>query len=272
MSMPAELDSGGRSAGSLLAVFAHPDDESVTCGGLLARCADLGVRVSVLCLTRGEHGRGPDGGGLGNLRTQELAAAAEALGVSDVLVLDHEDGMLPWIDTTRLEADIVAAIERFEADCVVTFDEDGLYWHPDHVAVHERVTAAIAGLGAAAPALFYASVPVGMMRSVIDAAAGDPGCSRATAPGILGIEDVDAFGSHAPTPTIVFDAEEWATRKVSALRCHRSQVEGSALDCIDERVAARLLATEHYRRASIGRPGDTLLDQLGTPAAVSREA
>lgn len=257
----------------MLAVFAHPDDESITCGALLARCADLGVRVSVLCLTRGEHGRGAGGGGLGDLRTQELAAAAEVLRVSDVLVLDHEDGMLPWIDAALLEADILGAIERFEADCVVTFDEDGLYWHPDHVTVHERVTAAVAGLGAAAPALFYATVPDGTMRAVADAAADDPGCSQAPASAILGIEDVDAFGSNAPSPTIVFDAEQWAARKVSALRCHRSQVEGSALDCLDERVMARLLATEHYRRANIGAPGDTLLDRLGTPpAAVSREA
>lgn len=257
----------------MLAVFAHPDDESVTCGGLLARCSDLGVRVSVLCLTRGEHGPGPDGVGLGDLRTQELAAAADVLGVSDVLVLDHEDGMLPWIDPALLGADILGAIERFEADCVVTFDEDGLYWHPDHVTVHERVTAAVAGLGAAAPALYYASMPAGTMRAVSDAAAGDPGCGRGSATAILGIEDVDAFGSNAPCPTMVFDAEQWAARKVSALRCHRSQVEGSALDCLDGQVTARLLATEHYRRASIGPPGDTLLDRLGTPpAAVSREA
>src|ERR671911_598751 len=90
---------------SLLAVFAHPDDEALACGGLLAWCAALGARVSLLCTTRGEHGW-PRGGDIGATRTRELEAAARVLGVADIVVLDHEDGMLPWIDAASLEADI----------------------------------------------------------------------------------------------------------------------------------------------------------------------
>ena len=94
---------------SLLAVFAHPDDESLACGGLLARCAMLGAQVSLLCATRGEGARRIRPaqplviGGLGDIRARELEAAARILGVTDVVMLDYEDGMLPWVDAAKLE-------------------------------------------------------------------------------------------------------------------------------------------------------------------------
>src|SRR5688572_5073494 len=168
---------------SLLAVFAHPDDESLACGGLLARCAALGARVSLLCFTRGEWGQRPrlratlqDDGGLGKTRTLELEAAAQVLGISDTIVLDKGDGMLPWVDAGTLEADIRDAIVQRSPDVVVTFGEDGLYWHPDHIAVHERTTAAVAALGWNAPALYYVTMPPGRMREVVDTvAARSPG-------------------------------------------------------------------------------------------------
>ena len=134
MTPPADLR--GR---SLLAVFAHPDDESITCGGLLAWCAHLGADVALLCLTRGEHGqdgrergnrRAPRGqdvsrhetgaGDLARIRSRELECAARALGVKKVTLLEHADGMLPWVDAARLEADIEAAIRRQRPDAVIT--------------------------------------------------------------------------------------------------------------------------------------------------------
>lgn len=265
---------------SLLAVFAHPDDESLACGGLLALCAERGARVSLLCLTRGEHGpgtggRSPEhgrvgggdldadsrGSGLGERRAAELAAAARILGVGHVDVLDHEDGMLPWLAAEALASDIRDAIRRSGADVVVTFDEDGLYWHPDHVAVHERTTDAVASLGPDGPALRYVSLPPGAMRAVADAAPGGP---------ILGVEDFDAFGASAPPPSFVLDVAVRAGHKLAALRCHRSQVEGGPLDRIDAHDAARLLGVEHYRHAEVGRPGAAFIDAFATasPAEV----
>ncbi|MEX2047663.1 MAG: PIG-L family deacetylase [Chloroflexota bacterium] len=105
---------------SLLGVFAHPDDESLACGGLMARCGEGGARVSLLCLTRGEHGpRGLDAEAghattrgatrepiretLSETRARELHEAARLLGVSDVVLLDHKDGMLPWAPSGVLE-------------------------------------------------------------------------------------------------------------------------------------------------------------------------
>jgi N-acetyl-1-D-myo-inositol-2-amino-2-deoxy-alpha-D-glucopyranoside deacetylase len=245
---------------SLLAVFAHPDDESLACGGLLALCSEQGARVSVLCLTRGELGPGGSGASIGELRERELRAAARVLGVHRVELGGHEDGMLPWVEPELLEAAVLSAIAQSHADVVVTFDADGLYWHPDHIAVHERVTAAVAGLGESAPALFYASLPAGAMRAVAEAT---PSASGAPV-SILGVEDLDAFGADALAPTLVLDVSGVVGKKLAALRCHRSQVEGSALDRIQEGDAARALGTEHYRRAATGRAGEVFLDRLGS--------
>jgi N-acetyl-1-D-myo-inositol-2-amino-2-deoxy-alpha-D-glucopyranoside deacetylase len=278
---------------SLLAIFAHPDDESLACGGLLAWCAHRGARVSLLCLTDGGHG--PDarraGGakrtrhssrhegapprrsvgprdGLGQLRAQELGAACRTLGVDDLVLLNYEDGMLPWVDGARLEADIQRAIHRVRPDVVITFDEDGLYWHPDHIAVHERTTAAVAAAGAEGPALYYVTIPPGGMRAVVQYAEGALASRGLDGPSplrILGIADPDAFGAVAPAPTLIVDAAEFASRKLAAIRCHRSQLTDDALDLVDAGDAARLLGVEHYRRAAVGFPGDTFVDRLSSP-------
>ena len=164
--MPAPPDLRGR---SLLAVFAHPDDESLACGGLLAWCAHLGADVSLLCMTHGEHGPGTED--VRRTRRRELEAAARALGLRAVTLLDHEDGMLPWLPAAALRSAVEREIRARRPEVLVTFDADGLYWHPDHVAVHEAATAAVAKLGGAAPALYYVTMPPGSMRAVADHAA-----------------------------------------------------------------------------------------------------
>jgi len=257
-----------QSGSSLLAVFAHPDDESLACGGLLARCAACGVRVSLLCLTHGEHGPGRDCERIRDTRVRELRDAGQVLGIRDLVVLDYEDGLLPWIDDAQLEADILDAIRRFQPHVVVTFDLDGLYWHPDHIAVHERTTAAVAGLGTAGPALCYVSIPAGRMRAIVDAASNDPECGDEPPTQILGVADADAFGSMAPAPTLVLEAGEFTGRKLAALRCHRTQFDGSALEHLSARDATRLLGTEHYRRAEVGSRGDVFIERFGTTITV----
>lgn len=253
---------------SLLAVFAHPDDESLACGGLLAWCAELGARVSILCATRGEMGwragREP-----GRVRTNELEAAARVLGVSDVVVLDYEDGMLPWTDTARLEADIRDAAIRLCPDVVITFGDDGLYWHPDHIAIHERTTAAVAALGDAAPALYYVTLAPGRMRAVIDTVAARIPATHAPY-SILGVSDADAFGAAAAPPTLVIDARAYAARKLAALRCHRTQLAGDALDLLSDEEACRLLGVEYFRRAEVGSRDDGFIERLTAPLALPR--
>ena len=278
--MPAPTDLHGR---SLMAVFAHPDDESLACGGLLGWCAHLGADVSLLCMTRGEHGQGS--GDVGGTRQRELEAAARTLCIGAVTLLDHEDGMLPWLSADRLRSGIEAEILERRPDVVVTFDSDGLYWHPDHIAVHELTTAAVTALGASAPALYYVTTPPGSMRAVADHAAGmprsrpesEPRAGDGAAPrppthdtdpnpaiSILGVTDPDAFGSAAPAPTLVVDVSDFAVRKLEALACHASQFTDSALASLSALDAPRFLGVEHYRRAAAGASGRTFLDVLGT--------
>src|ERR1700751_3666437 len=89
---------------SILAIFAHPDDESLACGGTLARLADGGARVVLMCASHGERGglSGPvEDAELGRTRARELYEAAATLGISDVIILNHPDGDLRWADVTE---------------------------------------------------------------------------------------------------------------------------------------------------------------------------
>lgn len=118
---------------SVLAVVAHPDDESFALGAILAGFADAGTEVSVLCLTRGEastlHGVAGD---LLQLRGAELAAAADILGAGEVQLLSYPDGRLPEIDLDELATHVTAAARRAEADGILGFDLNGVTGHPDH--------------------------------------------------------------------------------------------------------------------------------------------
>ena len=145
----------------LMAVLAHPDDESLGVGGTLARYAAAGAEVFVVTATRGEHGgyRGrrpgdPDHPGsvsLGRIRESELRTAASALGVREVSILGYVDGQLDRGDARRVVADIAGEIRRRRPDVVITFAPDGAYGHPDHIAISQFTTAAaIAATGASA--------------------------------------------------------------------------------------------------------------------------
>ena len=256
-------------APSVLAVFAHPDDESIACGGLLARCAAEAIPVSLLCLTRGGLGQVDDPARLrmGEMRARELAAATCLLGIQDVMLLDHRNGFLPWVDRSLLEAEIAAVLRRLRPTIVVTFDDDGLYWHPDHIVVHERTTAAVGSLGDQAPALYYVQVPKGSMRTAWQAAtraAEARGDLDAVRPFALGVE-VDAYGLFTNAPTLALDVSAQAVDKLRAIRCHGSQLLGDALDRLPESAAADALGLELYRRARAGAQGATFLDRISRP-------
>lgn len=256
-----ERDFAGR---SLLAVFAHPDDESLAAGGLLAWCAARGARVSLLCLSRGEAGGGEvRGPGLGDIRGGELREAAGALGLAEVVLLRHADGMLPWLEPGALARDIEAAIVAGRPEVVVTFGEDGLYWHPDHIAVHDATRTVVEGLGAAAPALYYVTMPPGQMQAV--RAAVEPRLTPSSRRDLLGIDDAAAFGAHAQPPTLVVHCGPFAARKLTALRCHRTQVAGGPFDHLSATEAETLLGVEHYRRADVGSTAPAFIDRLAAP-------
>jgi LmbE family N-acetylglucosaminyl deacetylase len=140
-----------------MAVFAHPDDESLGAGGTLAKYASEGADVFLLTATRGDAGRfhghregepeHPGRAGLARIREAELRAAAEVLGVREVSMLDYRDQELDRARPREVIARIAGELRRVRPDVVITFGPDGAYGHPDHIAISQFTTAAIAAAG-----------------------------------------------------------------------------------------------------------------------------
>jgi len=262
------VDFSGR---TVLAVFAHPDDESLACGGTLARLADAGARVVLICGSRGESGSVSDPSlvaseDLGAVRTRELTDAARVLGITDLIVLAHPDGDLRWDDVPEFHQEIVNTIASYKPDAVITFAEDGLYWHLDHIGVHERTSTAVRSFGTDAPPLYYVTMPKGIMRAVVEAAHAKGGALPNST--FWGIEP-DAFGDHAVPATFAIDVREWIPRKLEALRCHRTQMGlTNPMAWIDEEDARQWLGVEYFRRSPLESVDGSALEQLGEPLEV----
>ncbi|MFB7420250.1 PIG-L family deacetylase [Streptomyces sp. NPDC056121] len=213
------------SAPSLLAVFAHPDDESLSAGGVLARHAAAGARTAVVTATWAAD----------TLRAAELAEALQILGAGSPRLLGYADARVPqsalgclrWCDVPLDEAvkRLVTHIREFRPDIMVTHDGyGGLPGHPDHVQTH-RVTmlaAQAAGRGqlypdAGAPwqpqALYLATHPhsaVPALRDVI-------GARKA----LYSVPDEQV--------TATVDVGPWLEQKIAAVLAHRSEAERGAL-------------------------------------------
>jgi len=133
----------------LMAILAHPDDESLGIGGTLATYAARGVETYLLTATRGQRGRFFDNANrptdeeVGRVREKELRAAARELGVHEVSLLDYVDGSLDKAEPRQAIAAIAAHIRRVRPQVVVTFDPFGVYGHPDHIAISQFAGAAV---------------------------------------------------------------------------------------------------------------------------------
>ena len=133
----------------LMCVLAHPDDEALGNGGILAKYAAEGVKTYLVTATRGERGwfgdqqEYPGAEAFGKVRENELLDAAEALDIRYVDFLDYMDGDLDQACPTEVIAKIVGHLRHVRPDVVVTFGPYGGYGHPDHIAISQFTTAAI---------------------------------------------------------------------------------------------------------------------------------
>jgi LmbE family N-acetylglucosaminyl deacetylase len=133
----------------LMAILAHPDDESLGFGGALAKYAAEGVETYLVCATRGERGRfgsaevRPTPEVVGRTREAELRAAARELKVKEVHFLDYIDKDLDQADPTEAIDRIVAHLRRVKPQVVMTFGPEGVYGHPDHIAISQFATSAV---------------------------------------------------------------------------------------------------------------------------------
>jgi LmbE family N-acetylglucosaminyl deacetylase len=127
---------------SVLAVVAHPDDESFALGAVLSAFVEAGTAASVLCLTRGEASTLGASRELTTVRALELARAAEELGVTGVELHEHPDGGLPGVPLDVLGAEVATAAEQVDADALLVFDPSGVTGHADHARATEAALVA----------------------------------------------------------------------------------------------------------------------------------
>lgn len=217
---------------SLLAVFAHPDDEAFSSGGTLAHYASLGVDVNLVCTTRGEAGKITDPNltieDLGRHREAELRAACEALGINPPVFLGYRDsGRLERLrkddplasinaDPREIEAKVREQIEHFAPQVILTFDPHGGYDHPDHIVAHRATLDAFFSSGHlpnAPQRLFYTAIPIEGLRAWIEAPGGP------MTPGMT----AEVYGVSDATIAVRNDVGAFEEHKMAALKAHGSQ-------------------------------------------------
>ena len=233
---------------ALLVVGAHPDDEVLLAGGVLARAAADGRPTAVLSMTRGELGPIADpallaGRTLADTRVAELRAAAAELGVTHVRCWRRSDGMLRWTPAAVLARQLARLIDELEPEAVVSFGEDGLYGHPDHIAVG-RITRRAVLESRVRPALLEAAWPMAVTAAIDRELAelGLQGSWWGLEPDAIGVDEAELDGA------VAHDVADFAIRRLRALRAHRTQLDpGHALSLLPESAAPRLLGREWLR-------------------------
>ncbi len=214
---------------TILAVFAHPDDESFRPGGTLALLARRGVNVQILTATRGGAGScgtpplcAPEE--LPALREAELRCACFALGIQPPLLLDYQDGQLAEADPEQLAAQILPVVKETLPQALLTFGADGLSGHPDHIAIGLAAAEAFRRAEEVA-ALYTLAVPRSLAES-------------------LGMKQIRAVPDESIALTV--DVSAVWDAKMSAIRCHRTQLGESPI--LDEPEARQrlFLGVEHF--------------------------
>ncbi len=226
--------------GTLLLVHAHPDDEAITTGGVMAKAHDEGRRVVLVTATRGERGEihnmdeASTRPRLAEVRTEELRQAAAILGVDRQVFLGYVDSGMAGTEGNQdpasfhqaalLEAaGLLAGVLREERpDVVVTYGADGIYGHPDHVKAHQVTVAALDLLrdteGWEPAKAYFAAVPQSFLKRMAQMAkeAGLEAEFAQEGPmSLVGIPDEDV--------TTRVDVGDWVDRKRDAFAAHVSQ-------------------------------------------------
>src|SRR5262249_54743179 len=198
---------------------------------------------------------------LGAVREAELRSAARALGAGAVECLGYPDGELAWVAPAAFQADLARALRRWRPEAVITFGPEGLYWHPDHIPVHNGTLAVVDSLAGEglSPWVYFATWPEGWVGKLVAAAA-----ARGQAVDLWGLAPED-FGAPASSITTVCNVRPFLAAKLQALRSHRSQfAPGHLFQDLAGDLAEEFLGRAYFGRA---RPrdagGDWLKDVIG---------
>ncbi len=244
----------------LMAVVAHPDDESLAFGGTLVKYATEGADVSVVVATRGQMGwRGPQNENpgpvaVGQIRESETREAAKYLGVNDLVFLDYDDGTLASVNHAGLAGRIEREIRRIKPQVVVTFGPDGAYGHPDHIAISQQTAAAVV----------LAADPSTSRIDRFSAHAVDKLYYRIwTQPSLqayesaIGVTTIDIgnttrrwFGWPEWAVSAQLDASKFWPNTWAAARCHKSQVlNREQVDSLPRAMHEKIWGVQEYYRA-----------------------
>jgi N-acetyl-1-D-myo-inositol-2-amino-2-deoxy-alpha-D-glucopyranoside deacetylase len=257
--------------GTLLLVHAHPDDESISTGGVMMKAKAHGHRVVLVTATRGEVGEiynmdePSSRPRLGEIRTEELKAAGEILGVDRIEFLGYRDsGMVDTADNkdprsfhqAPLEdaaAKVAVVIRDERPDVVVTYAEDGVYGHPDHIKAHFVTNAALDLLereGWAPRKLYYTAIPRSMMEAFISQMPEEAQRAQNTNMRIAGTPD--------ELVTTRVDVHDYVDQKRKAFAAHVSQNDpNSWFATMADQIYELAFGTEYYQLVR-GKPGSEL--------------
>ena len=257
----------------VLAIFAHPDDETFSTGGTLALVARDGGRARVVCATNGdEGGEGADGDHSMDpeIRRSELRAACAALGIEPPVFLGYRDsGMEGWgakpgslalADPEEATGRLAEEIRRFRPSVVITFDPGGIYGHPDHVAISGLASEAFRR-AAAEPggpvALYHVAIQrsfipeMGRLMAAAATAAGEAGGEPAREPTADDLAQRTKFVELARPDedfTTHVDVRPVIARKIAAMAAHASQTGEMGVDNGPPGTVDRMLGDEWFIR------------------------
>jgi LmbE family N-acetylglucosaminyl deacetylase len=203
----------------LLVVMAHPDDESMGCGGLILRHTRAGIPVNLICATRGEAGwsgkpLGAKKEDLASIRTAELEEAAATLALGGVELWDYPDGGVDRVDRQEITQRVWEQITRLRPRAVVGWGPDGAYGHPDHIVMGACTDTAVTSMAEGdRPALYHVAIDQQLAGFYKEA-------FRLSGDGqALPLIVQDRFDV-----TFDLDSDE-VMMKLRAIDCHRSQLE-----------------------------------------------
>jgi len=234
-----------------MVVHAHPDDESIGTGGILAKYSQQGIRTVIVYGTRGEAGEilntefvfPSPGLSIKEIRALELEKALKILQVESTYFLGYRDsGMegssenlhsqaFAQADLKEATGRLVEIIRRIRPHVIVTYNEKGLYGHPDHIMTNRVTLSAFDGAGDAQfecqqklkswnpSKLYYTAIPIGRLQA-LQKWATDSGEDLGFDPENLGTPDEKI--------TTTVDVREYVSRKLEAIFCHQSQVRSDS--------------------------------------------